>query len=359
MSKLNLGTRYFIPGRSIKSLNETQEGAKQTVEKLIEDGIYEFESIPCLCASSVENDLLVAAVDRYGLKHHTVICRACGLVRTNPRLTRASYRNFYQEWYRQLYSGWQHLDENRFINQFNSYLPRGEKIAAFLLNNQIDIAGKKVLEIGCGGGWNLPALEKAGAVATGFDYGNYTEFGKELYDLDLHCGGSREAMEKGIKANVVILSHTIEHFSDPIEELNNLKKLLDSDGVCYLETPGVLNIHNSYVDPLKYLQNAHTYSFSKHTLSGLIKRCGYEVQYCDEYIRMLCRPAIAGCVNIKAKPQHSRLVIDYLRDCERKRIVRGCQLFLKRFAVSLLKILGIYPWARKMYHKANPNSKTD
>ncbi len=83
----------------------------------------------------------------------------------------------------------------------------------------------------------MPAFGKAGARTIGFDYGNYIKFGKKLYSLNLYYGGIREAIEKGIKADIVILSHVVEHFTDPIEELNNLRRLLNSDGICYVEHP--------------------------------------------------------------------------------------------------------------------------
>lgn len=302
MSELYLGKRYSNLGKAVKPLNQTQREAKQKITQLIEDGIYKFESAPCLCGSPMENDLLIAKVDRYGLRHHTVICRKCSLIRTNPRLTECSYKNFYQNWYRQLYSGWRHLDEDRFREQFDSYLSRGDKIVAFFRDHGFDIAGKKVLEIGCGGGWLLPAFKKAGATVMGFDYGKYIEFGRKLCGMDLYHGGTKEAIEKGVKADIIILSHTIEHFTDPTKELNNLRKLLNPNGICYFETPGVFSIHKSYIDPMKYLQNAHTYSFSKVTLSNLTKRCGYEIRYCDEFIRMLCRPSIVQLTNIKVEP---------------------------------------------------------
>lgn len=355
MPELNLGKRYFAVGKAIKSLNEVQKDAKHEIEKLIKDGIYEFESVPCLCASPVENDLLLATVDRYGLKHHTVICRKCGLIRTNPRLTQASYNNFYQNWYRQLYSGWRHLDQDRFREQFHCYLSRGEKIVAFLRSHHVEITGKKVLEIGCGGGWNLLAFERQDAKTIGFDYGKYIKFGKKLYGLDLYNGGIREAIEKGMKADIVILSHVVEHFTDPMEELNNLRSLLNSNGICYLETPGIFSIHKSYIDPMKYLQNAHTYCFSKLTLSNLTMSCGYEIQYRDEFIRMLCKPSSICSVDIKVEPNHARLVVEYLKDCEKKRIRRGLLLFLRRFHIKVLKSLGIYPLAKRLLKTRHSN----
>ena len=314
-----LGKRYFAVGEATLSLNEIQKEAKKIVEELIRDGTYEFESVPCICGASIENDLVLATVDRYGLEHTTVICQACGLIRTNPRLSQASYNHFYENWYTQLYSGWSRLDKSSFRRKFEGSA-RGKAIAEFL--RQIDIGGKTVLEIGCGGGWNLAAFKQGGAKVVGFDYGNYIELGRKLYGLDLRYGGVKQAVREGVRADIVILAHVVEHFTDPITELNGLKELFESDGICYLETPGVLNIHNACIDPMKLLQNAHTYLFSRVTLSYLLEKCGYTAQYCDEFIRMLCKPSSKECRDIKTEPQHSNAVIEYLKGCEKKRMWR-------------------------------------
>lgn len=355
MTELNLGKRYFAVEKATVSLNETQKYAKEAIEKLIEDGVYEFESVLCLCGSPVDEELLCATVDRYGIRHCTVICQNCGLIRTNPRLTQTSYNHFYENWYKKLHFGWSHLDETYFRHVFERNT-RGKRIIEFLQSHQIDIAGKTVLEIGAGGGWNLPAFEKSSAKTIGFDYGTYIEFGKKLYGLDMHYGGIKEAVDKGIRANIVILSHVVEHFAHPVTELKNLKNLLETDGIVYIEVPGIFNLHESDYDLMWLIVLAHTYLFSKITLSYLVKRCEYEIQYCDEFIRMLCKPSNKEFADVEIKRQHSKEVIEYLKDCEKKRIwramVKRCRLSLRRYVVPALKMVGIYPLVRKLYRAA-------
>jgi 2-polyprenyl-3-methyl-5-hydroxy-6-metoxy-1,4-benzoquinol methylase len=350
-----LGKRYFATGRAFIKLNKVQREARSAVEKLIKDGAYRFESVPCLCGASVEHDLVLAIVDRYGLEHRTVICQICGLIRANPRLDQASYYNFYESLYRQLYSGQQNFSQSQFRERSERYSARGRRIVEFLKRSKIDVAGKTVLEMGAGGGWNLSAFEQFGAKAIGFDYGKYVEFGKKLYGLDLRCGGIKEAIDQGIEADVIILSHVVEHFTDPVGELKRLKNLFVPNGVCYIETPGVLNIHNSHISLMGMLQNAHTYSFSKTTLQHLMRKCGYEVQYGDEFIRMLCRPSHSTSAVPEIDPNHSRLVVEYLKDCEKKRpfrtFARRLRSVPKRAIILSLKGSGSYEFARKMYRK--------
>ena len=355
-----LGRRYFAAGKAIVPLNETQEEAKKIVEELIQDGNYKFESVPCLCGASFENDLVLATVDRYGLEHRTVICQNCGLVRTNPRLTQASYNHFYENLYRQLYSGWHHLDEAGFRKQFEHYLPRGERIVEFLQSNKIDVAGKTVLDIGSGGGWTFPAFAQRGAKTIGFDYGEYIEFGKKLYNLDLRYGGIEEAANQGMKADIIILSHVVEHFTDPVGELKHLRNLLSSGGMVYIEVPGILNlhVHRSDCDFMKLLVLPHVYYFSARTLCYLVNMSGYEVMVVDEFIQMLCNSSHKTFATTEINLDHSKKIIEYLKDCEKKRRFRALAQRLrfvstipKRAIVISLKAVGLYPFVRKLYRK--------
>jgi 2-polyprenyl-3-methyl-5-hydroxy-6-metoxy-1,4-benzoquinol methylase len=351
-----LGKRYFNSKRTTIKLTETQEKAKLAIEKLIKDGTYQFESVPCLCEVSSENDLILATRDRYGLKHQTVICQNCGLIRTNPKLTQYSYNHFYENWYRQLYSGYAHVDENGFRLEFESMQPRGKKILEFLEKFHICLTEKTILEIGSGGGWNLLSFEQIGAKTIGFDYGSYIEFGRKLYGLDLRYGSIEEAVNESVRADIVILSHVIEHFTDPITTLKDIRKVLKYDGVCYLETPGILNIHNTYLDLMGLLQNAHTYTFSMITLSYFVKSAGYEVQYCDEFIRMLCKPlSTQHSSAFEVDLNHSTLVIKYLKDCEKKRLYRRfdktLRSVIKRVIVAILNAMGLYNLSKDLYHK--------
>ena len=173
----------------------------------------------------------------------------------------------------------------------------------------------------------------------------------------MRYGGIEEAIDQGIKADIVILSHVLEHFTDPTNELKAVRRLLKSDGMVYVEVPGILNVHVHRwdCDFMWFIVLAHTYLFSKSPLEYLIRKCGYQVQYSDEFIHMLCRPSATELDDIGIAAQHAGLVIQYLQDCERKRIprylVKRCLLFVRHVGGATLRILGVYPLARRLYHK--------
>ncbi len=70
----------------------------------MEEGIYSFEDVPC-CVCGGRDFEPLSEKDRYGLYMPVVICRDCGLIQTNPRMTQESYNQFYELEYRKLYVG--------------------------------------------------------------------------------------------------------------------------------------------------------------------------------------------------------------------------------------------------------------
>jgi hypothetical protein len=77
---------------------------------------------------------------------------------------------------------------------------------------------------------------------------------------------------------IIILSHIVEHFLDPIQDLMTIRDLGGSDTRYFVEVPGVKSIRpeTSYYDGdfRKQLQNAHTYYFTIRSLRNTLQRVG-------------------------------------------------------------------------------------
>ena len=80
--------------------------------KKIDGGIYRLEETNCLCGS--KGEVIISETDRYGLSLNTVICKKCGLLRTNPRLDKNSLTEFYIKEYRDLYMESKEVEEGYF-----------------------------------------------------------------------------------------------------------------------------------------------------------------------------------------------------------------------------------------------------
>src|SRR3989344_7177235 len=68
-----------------------------------------FEKVPCLCLHNVFS--LLASVDRYSMLQQTVVCKKCGLILSNPRMTEDQYKLFYtSDVYRNCYESQNFLE---------------------------------------------------------------------------------------------------------------------------------------------------------------------------------------------------------------------------------------------------------
>lgn len=137
-------------------------------------------------------------------------------------------------------------------------------------------------------------------------------------------------------ANVVILSHVLEHLSNPLNSINAISKLLAEDGYLYVEVPGIFKIHSTYGDVLLFLQNAHLYHFTLNTLSFLMAQAGFKLIDGNERISALFQKTknaeIHGEINEYSK---IRNYICFTEICRRMYIGR-CINVPKRCLIRLL-----------------------
>ncbi len=288
MERKIINKRYFYDGKPCFKLNDVQKEAIEAVKSKINEGKYKFESYACECGATDENFVILAEKDRYGFKMQTVICKKCGLMMTNPRMTQETYNLFYDNEYRKIYLGVESADDigNEF---FDLRKKRGKKIIDYV--EKANISGiKSVLEIGCSAGTILESFKEKGYEIKGIDLGGeYIERGRKR-GLDLEQCASSELLKRNEKYDLIILHHVFEHFLDLEGELDVIRKLLSETGVLYIAVPGILGIPKSYdSDYLTFLQNAHVYHFTLHSLQKVMARYGWEMIKGNEEIQSLFR----------------------------------------------------------------------
>lgn len=228
-------------------------------KKILQDEI-EFEEVPCLCSGKEFS--LVATKDRYSFLQKIVLCKKCGLMQNNPRMREDQYKSFYiSDAYRGCYERDNYLDicEKFYNPNFGKHIFN----AVLKVKNLPDV--KSVLEIGCGGGWNLVPFKNEGITVSGYDLSpSLIALGKE-HGLNLIHGGIDDI--KG-KFDVIILNHVVEHFTDPVKSMVKAKQNLKPDGIFYIAVPDMENFGTWQ------LQNAHTYYFTSPTLQYYMSKAG-------------------------------------------------------------------------------------
>lgn len=264
---------------SFIKLNELQKKSIIIFKSKIEKGEYRYILNNCLCGNLDEYlDTVLSEKDRYGIENDIVLCGKCGLVRSNKILDEKSTAEFYKNEYRDIYVGEKVASHDFFYSQIR----RGDILCKFV-SKHIDINKiNSVFEVGCGAGGILFPFFKLKKTVSGCDFGEeYLKFGTGK-GLDLYQGELNYNKTPKGSVDLVILSHVLEHFNNPVQTLLDIVEIVKPCGYILVEVPGIYNINKTYFNPLLYFQNAHVYYFCHYYLKFIFEYIGLEVVYGDE-----------------------------------------------------------------------------
>jgi 2-polyprenyl-6-hydroxyphenyl methylase/3-demethylubiquinone-9 3-methyltransferase len=111
------------------------------------------------------------------------------------------------------------------------------------IDNRATLRGKRVLDVGCGGGLLSEAMAKSGATVTGIDLGTATIEVAELHALESGVAVTyrREAAEQHAVANagiydIVTCMEMLEHVPEPQSVMQALRTLVKPGGDVFVST---------------------------------------------------------------------------------------------------------------------------
>ena len=196
------------------------------------------------------------------------LCRNCGLVYQSPQMTESELEIFYRSEYRQVYQGSEDPAKKDLAVQ---------KARAEILTNVLKSAGvekiRRFADIGSSSGLLLEKIRhdyqcQVIGIEPGEAYRDYSDNkGLKIYE-------SLESVRRAGEAafDLISMIHVLEHISDPVEYLKQLRKtFLSSDGKILIEVPN-LYAHDCF-------EIAHLTSFSRHTLHEVMKKAGYSTLF--------------------------------------------------------------------------------
>ncbi|MCP9456374.1 MAG: class I SAM-dependent methyltransferase [Nitrospira sp.] len=229
----------------------------------------ESSSIPCnLCGGTDVSTL--SNRSRSGKRLRTVICRACGLVWSDPRPHDA--RRFYEEEYRLAYKHTYQPKPKHILRAGKVALSRLEKIKDLLASP------KFILDVGTGGGEFAYLLRSLGHQVQGVEpHRGYAEYSRREYGLAVQIGFVQDATFPAESFDVVTIWHVLEHTEDPGAVLALLGSWLKPSGRLVVEVP---NVEATCQAPKNTFHEAHLYNFNVLTLRRLAKKQGlHEIRH--------------------------------------------------------------------------------
>jgi len=205
-------------------------------------------------------------------------CQNCGFGFSWPELPNTTIEKFYAFKYRD--------HSSPFYINFNKLkrpiIDHQRQISQLLLAKQfVEFkSGDKFLDIGPGDGVSLSTaqvvLDNPTLMTVEGNKGASEAF-KKLY-LIKNYGCIDAVLKSGVKAKIILMSHSLEHFK--LDWLNlllaNLKQLIEKDGVLVIEVPNVdFRIHDNY----RIEDSPHFLFFSLDSLRELFKKNGWTILF--------------------------------------------------------------------------------
>ena len=223
--------------------------------------------IPCNLCSSVDVEV-IGARDRDGHPLRTTICRACGLVWSNPRPGPEDVRRYYSREYRLDYKGHSTPSLRHIARSARGALNRYRTLAPYLKR------GARILDAGAGGGEVVYVLRKLGFDASGLEPDEqYARHAREVLDVPVATGFVQDTTFPSGSFDVVTMYHALEHVEDPAAILSRLRSWSADDGVLLVEVP---NVEAVCIAPTHRFHFAHFYNFGRAALEGLGRKAGFE-----------------------------------------------------------------------------------
>lgn len=296
---------------------ERSRAREELIDVLAHSSVLREEQRACYLCGQAGRFLVLAGADRWGIPMRTLLCRDCGLSCASPMLSEHALSEFYAGPY------WR-LEAERPLCFDAATLERGRSILQFVREHHPAASSlRQVLEIGAGAGWNLAAFTEAGITAIGLEPDHeLVHEGRAKLQVDLRVGTEKTAFEHGVRPDVLVLSHVLEHSPRPIAFLESLLPLLSEDAVLYVEVPGLRNLDNPWYvgDLLNYLQIAHCYNFTRVTVCAVLARAGFEIVASNDVVQVIARRAHARVTDHpKRDGSDAEQTLRYLLACELRR----------------------------------------
>ena len=106
----------------------------------------------------------------------------------------------------------------------------------------LPIEKKRILDVGCGGGYFLRIAKQLGAIVAGVEPSEAGANLSKSQGLQVFHGMLNEFVKDDANANIfdiITSNHVLEHTPDPIETLKDMKKLLAPNGFIWISVPNV------------------------------------------------------------------------------------------------------------------------
>lgn len=236
------------------------------------------QNVSCLLCNSTQQNLVVRARPHHAkeIEEFSIVrCTSCQFVFLNPQPSEYELA----EMYRTAAAGSTTLNNELVavdgrIRQLWRHLNYRSPAVKLIKNGP-------VLDVGCGDGALMEQMREAGIDVEGIEPGEQSCSQARAKGLNVSCTTISRAAIKPSYYRYVVLSHVLEHLSDPISLLRKLRDGLAPDGHLIVLVPNVKSPMSRLFGPYWHGWDPpyHLYHFDCDTLCQVIEAAGLKVTF--------------------------------------------------------------------------------
>lgn len=196
------------------------------------------------------------------------ICKSCGFPQAgvtpewedSAREIYDSYATYFQT---------SDFDQAVFVDGGKSW--RSDLFVNAVLEQCRPEASAKLLDFGCGSGNLLRSFSKFRPDLSLFGFDLDTREFESLRSINNFKQLIVGDLKTDLRFNLISMSHTLEHLTDPIQSIQQLGQFLEEDGYLVIAVP------DCSLDPFKLLIADHCSHFTVDTLSAFLTNSGFNI----------------------------------------------------------------------------------
>ena len=230
-----------------------------------------------LCGATSARELYTATDRLRNSDQQFIIaaCFECGVLRTLPEMSESELERFYPKDY------WGEGEEPSL-----QWIARSQSEKTRFLK-RCNLAGGRILDVGCGSGLFLRALDESVWDRFGVETGHTASVvaSRALGKDKVFEGTLMEASYQDAFFDVVAFWSALEHTNEPRENLLEAKRILKPGGTLIVQVPNSASYQARYFKGDWFALDAprHRYHFSTETLGRLLGETGFEIYQTTHY----------------------------------------------------------------------------